>query len=48
MGIGNKVKWESVHGPKTGVIESEWNGWYIVRMGNGKCIVADISSLREC
>lgn len=47
MDIGDKVKWESVHGPKTGVIESKWKGWYIVRMENGKCIIAAETSLHQ-
>ena len=48
MGIGDKVTWDFVQGPKTGVIESEWKGWFIVRMENGKSIVADKTSLHEC
>ena len=44
--IGDKVTWDTVSGPKVGSIESEWNGWYIIRLENKKAIVADLSSLR--
>ena len=45
--IGDKVQWDTVKGPKTGVIESKRADGYLIRLDNGKCIVAHETSLTK-
>ena len=39
MTIGDKVSWPSINGICYGIIESEENGKWIVRLDNGKYIL---------
>lgn len=40
MAIGDKVKWQTVKGKMSGIVESvKEDGFYIVRLPNGKCVL---------
>ena len=45
--IGDLVTWDSLNGPKHGRIERVDGKQALVRLDNGKCIVADFRSLKK-
>lgn len=45
--IGDRVQWDTVKGLKTGVIESKRTDGYLIRLDDGKCIVAHETSLTK-
>lgn len=45
--IGDKVRWDTVKGLKTGVIEAKRADGYLIRLDNGKCIIAHENSIRK-
>ena len=45
--IDDRVQWDTVKGLKTGVIESKRADGYLIRLDNGKCIVAHETSLTK-
>ena len=44
---GDRVQWDTVKGLKTGVIESKRADGYLIRLDNGKFIVAHETSLTK-
>lgn len=44
--IGDKVQWDTVKGPKTGVIERIDQRGILIRLPNQKCIIANETSLK--
>lgn len=47
MGIGDKIMWLAVNGPKTGVIEEKRGEWYLVRLPNKKYVIVAFSSIKK-
>lgn len=45
--IGDKVQWDTVKGLKRGVIEAKRADGYLIRLDNGKCIIAHENSIRK-
>lgn len=45
--VGDKVQWDTVKGPKQGVIESIDARGYLIRLPSGKCIIAHENSLKK-
>ena len=44
---GDHVTWETVNGPRTGIIEDKHTLGYLVRLDRGKCVIVHPNSLRE-
>lgn len=45
--IGDRVSWRSINRQETGVIEQETPDGYIIRLANGKCVIAAENSLKS-
>lgn len=45
--IGDRVSWRSINRQETGVIEQETPDGYIIRLVNGKCVIAAENSLQN-
>ena len=45
--IGTKVTWETVNGPRTGVVINHRGSDYIVDLGNGKCVLVGKGSIKN-
>ena len=47
MTIGSRVQWNSLNGPKHGRIERVEGKQALVRLDNGKCVIAHETSLKK-
>ena len=47
LAIGDRVTWETVNGPSTGIVEDKRTLGYLVRLDSGKCVIVHPNSLRE-
>ena len=46
--IGNRVWWEAVSGPVSGIVEEFRDGDnYLVRLDNGKCVIVNELSISK-
>lgn len=45
--IGTRVTWETVNGPRTGVVINHRGNDYIVDIGNGKCVLVGKKSIKN-
>ena len=47
MGLnpGDRVTWETVNGPRTGIVEYKHTLGYLVRLDSGKCVIVHPRSI---
>lgn len=47
LAIGDRVTWETVNGPRSGIVEDKRTLGYLVRLDSGKCVIVNEKSIKN-